>query len=681
MAEMNGFASYQSMMITVGSALSDLADLCETMKMDKQREELEAIRKKLEDHHFSVGIMGEFKRGKSTVINSLLAKEIMPADILPCSATMNRVTYDLRPHVQLIMRDGSTRDIAVEELADYVTKLTEAHESRAAEVEEAVVYYPCRFCQNGVDIIDTPGLNDDERMNRIAEEIIPRLDAVIMVITPDNPFSMSEAEFVRTKLMASDLGRLIFVVNKIDTIRRASDRVRVVESIRQKIEKSVMQKMADVYGEGSEEYQDALRKMGRIRIFPFSALDALEGKLAGDQELIEKSGTCEFEAALMKMLTEDRGALELATPLNAIARIAVEVVKTVDVRRNALRMSAEEFEKNRQKMLEEIKTIRASKAKEKNRLRGSEAETKAELRGVIAEFYPQLAETLKLRLEEACGGIDLSTLHTEEGMRAAGETLRGAVSTACKDQFAIISEKVQHRLSVAAGKEIVRTGKFVSEATSQLDSLNEALFKRPGMVAEMAVTGVDAFASSMITGFGSLVAGYKNAGIKGALVGGGIGLVAMGVVESLLVAVQFLGPAAWLATALAGTLASKFATRLIFSKDIAKRKLDDLRRAIEEGIDKMIDELKVGRELEIWSEKQTEERYDAVIRSLEEEIERLLSSTEGSIDVIRRELTENEVRRAQLEKQYTDVLKAVNDLTEKDIAAVAERVRAVLESM
>lgn len=682
MAEMNGFASYQSMMITVGSALSEMADLCRQMKMEAQCAELEAIREKLEKHSFSVGIMGEFKRGKSTVINSLLEREIMPADILPCSATMNRVTYDLQPHVQLIMRDGSTRDIPVEELVEYVTKLSDEHESRAAEVEQAVVYYPCRFCQNGVDIIDTPGLNDDERMNRIAEEVIPQLDAVIMVVTPDSPFSISEAEFVRNKLMASDLGRLIFVVNKIDTIRRASDRARVVESIRLKIEKSVMQKMADVYGEGSEEYKDAVRKVGRIRIFPFSALDALEGKLAGDQELIEKSGTIEFEAALMKMLTEDRGALELATPLNAIARIAVEVVKTVTVRKQALSLSAQEFEASQKKLLDEIQSIREAKGKEKKKLRLSEADTKAELRGMLDEFYPELAGALKARLEEASADIDLTTLGNEEGMRAAGDQLRDVVSRECQDQFALISEKVQHRLSAAIGRELVRTGKFVSEATAQLDELNDQLFKRPGLSgADLLATGYDALISSVFSGIGGLVAGYRNAGVKGALVGGGVGLLTVGVVNTLLISLQFLGPAAWLVTALAGTLAGKFSTQLLFRKDIAKRKLDDLRTAMEKGIDDMIAELKVSRELEAWAEKITEQRYTEVIEGLEAEIERLLTSTEGSIEVIRRDLTENEVQRCQMEKQYDAVLAAVRELTEQDIAAVAERVRAVLETM
>ena len=233
------YLNYHAMTGEITEGLSRMAKFCDQLGMDERSVALKESKKKLQSHKFAVGILGEFKRGKSTVINALLGKEIMPADILPCSATMNRVSYDMKPSVQLKKMDGTVDEIAVEQLAQYVTKLDDNSSANAELIEEAIVFYPCKFCQNGVDIIDTPGLNDDERMNKITEETVPKLDAVIMVLTPDNPFSMSEADFVRNKLMCSDIGRLVFLVNKIDNIR-PTDRARVVESIRKKIEKSVL---------------------------------------------------------------------------------------------------------------------------------------------------------------------------------------------------------------------------------------------------------------------------------------------------------------------------------------------------------------------------------------------------------------------------------------------------------
>lgn len=217
---------------------------------------LRSSREKMATHKFSVGILGEFKRGKSTVINSLLEAEIVPADVLPTTATMNRITYDLIPHAEVLMKSGAVKPIGVDELKSFVTKLDETCEATAADVEEAIVYYPCKFCQNGVDIIDTPGLNDDDRMNKVTEEVIPKLDAVIMVVAAGAPFSMSEAEFVRNKIMACDLGKIIFLVNRMDMIRKEADKKRILNDVKNRISASVLEKMGEIYGTDSREYQE-----------------------------------------------------------------------------------------------------------------------------------------------------------------------------------------------------------------------------------------------------------------------------------------------------------------------------------------------------------------------------------------------------------------------------------------
>ena len=68
----NSYADYQAMVIQVSTALEALESLCGDLSLEENRRELEKCRKKLLDHTFTVGVMGEFKRGKSTVINALL---------------------------------------------------------------------------------------------------------------------------------------------------------------------------------------------------------------------------------------------------------------------------------------------------------------------------------------------------------------------------------------------------------------------------------------------------------------------------------------------------------------------------------------------------------------------------------------------------------------------------------
>lgn len=664
------YAEYKSMVSSINNALIELEKVCGEMKMEENRKDLEKIRTKLAEHRFAVGVMGEFKRGKSTVINSLLEKEIMPSDILPCSATMNRVTYDMHPHVVLHMRDGSTKDISVDRLASYVTKLTGENESRAAGVDEAIVYYPCRFCQNGVDIVDTPGLNDDERMNKISEEVIPKLDAVIMVLTPDNPFSMSEAEFVRSKLMTSDLSRLIFLVNKIDQVRRKADRPRVVEGIRQKIQTSVLEKTANVYGIDSKEYKETEKKIGKIRIYPISALDALDGKLEGDEELIQQSGTLVFEEALTRILTEERGALELTGPLNAISRTAVDIAKTAATRKNALALSAQEFAECQNNALEQIRVMRQDKQAEKERLKASSVEAKTKMEQMVIQFYPKLKQKLYAKVEKEAASIDIATLKDKNGQQEAADKLQKAITKCMEHEMSLISEKVQIQMQEIIGEEVERIGGFISEVSTNITKLQVNIGTGGKIIdsTDLVATGVGVAAMfANIPGLGGAITGFKNAGWKGALVGGGAGLLTTTLTAEIAVAVLgsaigvFAIPALIICGA-AGALSGKYLTKAIFAKDMGKKKLEEIKKSINEAIDKLIIEMQTKRELENWASDVAQKRFDELIEGMEAECERMLRDTEASMDAIKHDLTENELHRRQLEEACDTMLVNVQKL-------------------
>lgn len=678
MGNNSSYTSYQGMMAKVDTALSGMESICGDLEMDEARKALAQSREKLESHRFAVGIMGEFKRGKSTVINSLLEQEIMPADILPCSATMNRVTYDMQPHAELRMHDGSVRRIQVEELTDYVTKLTSENESRAADVDEAVVFYPCRFCQNGVDIVDTPGLNDDERMNKISEEIIPKLDAVIMVIVPGSPFSMSESEFVRNKLMSSDLGRLIFLVNKIDTIRKADDRARAVEGIKTKIRETVLEKMADLYGKDSKQYEDAQMKLGNIRVFPFSALDALEGKQSGDQEMINRSGTVPFEEALTKMLTEERGALELGTPISVLQRTSLEVAKNIETRRSAMAMDVGEFEARQKTALEQIKNLREEKKEEAKRLKQRSKEVQADLSARTAQFYPQLEQQLLAVADNY--NPDPAPFAKAAGQKAGAEKLQQLVTEEMNNAISGFSEKITVELQDILDREAMSAAQFTSEVSRQMDGIRAGIsggsFMNSG---DMIATGVDILTDFIgIYGIGGVVAGYRAAGLKGALVGGGAGLVANLAVAGILASMSIVGLPLVVLSCAVGTMVSKKLSNTLFANDVGKKKLQEIKGKVKENITLAVREMQVGRNLENWVDQMVVSRFDELIEAMEEETERLLQDSERSMNEIRNDLAQNEAERTNILQRLDEAQKRCIDIV-KDLEPVCRKVEAALK--
>lgn len=669
------YETYQNMVMTVNTGLREMKKLCKDLKLDENGKALQKAGEKLENHKFAVGIMGEFKRGKSTVINSLLEKEIMPADIMPATATMNRVTYDLQPRAELQMRDGSVQSVPVDQLKNYVTKLNDESERMAANINEAVVYYPCKFCQNGVDIVDTPGLNDDERMNKICEEVIPKLDAVIMVITPDNPFSMSEADFVRSKLMASDLGRVLFVINKIDMVDE-EERDKVVKELTRRIQKGVLEKMAALYGENSQQYSDAKQKMGSIRVYPISARNALKGKQKGDRQLIEESGTIPFEEALTHMLVEERGALELAGPLNAIQHASVEAAKAAETQKRALELSSEEFTARQQAALQEIKELREKKKEEKKRLEDRAVNIKAQTETKIAEFYPQLEKRLYEVVDST--EIDVKTLKKEEGQAAAAEKLKKAVSDELQSSMSAWSERLQIELEQVIGKEVIKLGSFMEEMTQRVDTIQlEISAGKKGFDAGDAVMlGVDTLIGGW--GIGGILAGYKNAGVKGAIVGGGVSHIATLSVGALLASLSVAALPLVLISCVAGAAAGKFITSALFSGEKAKQQLAELRSAVKKQIHDMIYEMQGKKELENWACGLVDERFQELINGMEDECEKLLTDTESTMDSIKESLAKNEIQREQMQKKCDKAVSYIKHLNEQ-LAPLSQKVCQTLQ--
>lgn len=662
------YTSYHGKVAEVNTALTQMGRLCGQLELEASRKAIEASRHKLTTHKFSVGIMGEFKRGKSTVINALLGREIMPADILPCSATMNRVTYDLQPHAQVIKNDGSVIEIPVDEIADYVTKTNDENAKRAEMVDEAIVYYPCQFCQNGVDIVDTPGLNDDERMDKISEEIIPKLDAVIMVIVPGAPFSKSEAEFVRNKLMGSDLGRLMFLVNKIDTIR-PRERERAVEDIKKRIQTAVLDKMAEIYGSESAEYADAKSKIGNIRIFPISAADALDARMDGDSDLLAESGIQGFEDALTYMLTTERGALELAAPLAVISRTATEILNAAETRKNGMRLSGEEFEQKQQQAIKKIAEFRNNKKEETKRINAASQEVKANLLPQVKAFYDELEKDLNGIIEQT--SIDKKSLLQKAGQQAAAQKMQQKINETIKNKMSNFSERMQKQIMDAIGEQAAQSAAFATDIISELNSEIKLSFSSSADNSKantQSAVSLAGFAFDVLTDFAGgpwgltgLVKGYQEAGFKGAAVGLAAGVATTIATAVILSPVGIVGlPLCVIASAASG-VTGKFAAHLLFPPK-GDQEYQTLMENTRKQIKASVAQMRASGELEQALGKRVENAFDSLITAMNDELEKALHDTEQTLDLIKQDLTKNALQREQASKECDKMIASVGEI-------------------
>ena len=481
------------------------------------------------------------------------------------------------------------------------------------------------------------------------------------------------------KLMTSDLGRLLFLVNKIDTIRPASRRQDVVDNIKNRIQEKVLESIERNYGAGSDEYEDAKRKLGNIKVFPFSALDALEGKMDGDLKLIEKSGTLAFEQELTRMLTEERGALELQIPLSVMGRGAQEILKAIETRKNALQMSSQEFEQQQKEALEQIETIRAQKTEEKKRLRNNAIAARDQLTGQVADFYPTLRERLLDTLDHTY--IDTGTLGTKGGQDAAVAELQKAVSTEMEASMSAFSEKIEMQLRDIAGKEAARLGSFAQEVSSRLDSLRSGIGTGASWKTGDSLSIAAEYALAMTVGgfgLGGIIEGYKEAGFKGAALGGAAGLAAQLATAAALMAISLPALPLSLIALAAGPVASKFLVKKVFKRDVGEKKLAEIRAAMKKNLDDMIADMEARGELEQWVRQRVSGVFESLTAALEEECEVMLKDTQGTIDAIKEDLLQNEMQRQKLQEDYEENQRTVKQILEK-LEPVSAKVGKVLK--
>lgn len=636
------FVTYQKMVRETSKRIAALKKICGKLNMNDAQSALVELEKKMDSKTFNVGIMGEFKRGKSTVINALLGQEIVPADVIPTSATLNYIRYGSSPSAIVRFKDGTEKEIGVNELEAYVTKLTAEYASVAENVESSVVSYPCPFCQNDVQIIDTPGLNDDERMEKVATEVIPSLDAIIFVLVHGSPVSKTESDFLRTKIMTSDLGRIIFVVNQIDLVPK-DKRERILSYMREVIETKVLDKIKTVTGEDSKLYDEAKSKMGNIRIMGVSALNALQGQLTPEgkqSELFKESNYEELEKALQYLLTVERGSIELIVPINTTLSVAHQTRALIAQRRLAMTKDAATREQY-------IKDAAAAAEKTRRENEKSIAEKKRRIENLKSELLPDIVciyDNIKKDIDEYIDtvNIDSADVSDNSSVRRKTEELAKELNEDIEQRISAGAEAVSLKIQKAISTEMSNYGNEANNLFADLFTAQAILFTDEDgtisntAVKDMLINMAACLGLGIAGNVGGALAGWKANGVGGAVVGGLSGLVAG--YAAWFATIALVGPVAIPAIAVSGIVASfcgKKVVGAVFSKSIGERNVGKVRSNLKKHVELSLDKVKTERLLENWLNNAVQEASTFLSQTLDNESKRILEASMESMAQIK----------------------------------------------
>lgn len=265
-------------------------------------EPCEELLVKLAEDRFNLAVVGQFKRGKSTLMNALIGCELLPTGILPLTSAVTTLCYGPKERIRLRRRGWAMeQEIGRDELADYVTE--RGNPGNEKGLLEARIELPNRFLRRGLYFVDTPGVGSAHSENTATTyAFLPETDAVVFVTSVEAPLGEIEERFLRD--IHEHAARLFVVVNKIDLVHRR-ERQEVLVYIRSRIE--------PILGEAP-------------RLYAVSATQALSAAVRHDDETLRDSGLPALESALATYLAHEQGRAFL---LNVLDR-ALGLLATVE---------------------------------------------------------------------------------------------------------------------------------------------------------------------------------------------------------------------------------------------------------------------------------------------------------------------------------------------------------------
>lgn len=252
-------------------------------KDDGREHQARRLLSRLAEDRFNLVVVGQFKRGKSSLMNAVIGMDRLPTGVLPLTSVVTTVRYGDRECVLIRRRGWSLhQQIPLARLAEYVTE--KGNPGNHKQVVLAEVLLPSEVLRLGFHFIDTPGVGSAIAANTATTHgFLPEADAVVFVTGFESAMNEGELAFLRT--VARHVRKIFFVVNKLDLVS-AEESEAVLASVREAVSAEL----------GTTD----------PRVFAVSARQGLEAKLADNSEMLTRSGLPELESALTHFLTSER---------------------------------------------------------------------------------------------------------------------------------------------------------------------------------------------------------------------------------------------------------------------------------------------------------------------------------------------------------------------------------------
>lgn len=380
--------------VDLAGKLTRLGELADEFGAEQVQEESKGLAERVMEGRFYVAVIGQFKRGKSTLLNALVGDAILPTGVVPITTVPTVLRFGEKRSARVRFQGGSWTDVVPEDLIEYVSE--ENNPENAKRVAGVEVFLPSPLLADGMCLVDTPGLGSIFAGNTAATQaFVPQIDAAIIVVGADPPIAGEEMALVEE--VSKHVRQLIVVLNKADRATEAERQI-AVPFTRKVLEKRLSRPVECIY--------------------EISAFERLQQKKSGwDWDL--------FVASLQKLVDESGRTLVRAAGMRGLQRLGEEMLSVTLEEREALVRPIEESERR-------IASMRETIAETERSLREIAYLFMAEKHRLSDLFLDRKKSFLNANLEAAKteASLEFRSIHQHFGPRYRREVMHAAQTIA-----------------------------------------------------------------------------------------------------------------------------------------------------------------------------------------------------------------------------------------------------------
>jgi GTP-binding protein EngB required for normal cell division len=215
----------------VQEALDGVHGLCQKYQITALEDFLESCRSFAKEEVLNIAVFGRFKAGKSSFLNQLVGRPLLPVGVIPVTTAVTEIQYGPRERAEIRFLDGWSEQVPVDRIGDFIS---EAHNPQnVRQVALVRVELPSMERYRGIRFVDTPGLESVLEHNTDASmDWLPNVGLALVAVGVDPPLSQHDIELIR------NLGRytphISLLLTKVDVLD-ASERDQVQDFVQRQL--------------------------------------------------------------------------------------------------------------------------------------------------------------------------------------------------------------------------------------------------------------------------------------------------------------------------------------------------------------------------------------------------------------------------------------------------------------